>query len=58
MKIKELLNSMINTLRLTRKTSFEEFKLYLKLVFIGVGVVGGIGFIIKVIASFLTLGRR
>jgi|YelNatPaOPRAMG01_1025707.scaffolds.fasta_scaffold10283_10 protein transport protein SEC61 subunit gamma-like protein len=58
MKIKELLNSMINTLRLTRKTSFEEFKLYLKLVLIGVGVVGGIGFIIKVIASFLTLGRR
>jgi len=58
MKIRELLNSMINTLRLTRKTSFEEFKLYLKLVLIGVGVVGGIGFIIKVIASFLTLGRR
>ncbi|MBC7090395.1 MAG: preprotein translocase subunit SecE [Nitrososphaeria archaeon] len=58
MKIKALLNSMINTLRLTRKTSFEEFKLYLKLVLIGVGVVGGIGFIIKVIASFLTLGRR
>ena len=58
MKIKELLTSMINTLRLTRKTSFEEFKLYLKLVLIGVGVVGGIGFIIKVIASFLTLGRR
>jgi len=57
MKIRELLNSMINTLRLTRKTSFEEFKLYLKLVLIGVGVVGGIGFIIKVIASFLTLGR-
>jgi len=58
MKVKELLNSMMNTLRLTKKTTFEEFKLYLRLVLIGVGVVGGIGFVIKVIASFLTLGRR
>lgn len=58
MNIKEFIKSMINTLRLTRKTTFEEFKLYLKLILIGIGVVGGIGFIIKVIASFLTLGRR
>ncbi|MEM3872278.1 MAG: protein translocase SEC61 complex subunit gamma [Nitrososphaeria archaeon] len=52
------MNSVINTLRLTKKTTFEEFKLYLKLILIGIGVVGGIGFIIKVVASFLTLGRR
>lgn len=58
MNIKEFINSVINTLRLTKKTTFEEFKLYLKLILIGIGVVGGIGFIIKVVASFLTLGRR
>ncbi len=58
MSIREFINSVINTLRLTKKTTFEEFKLYLKLILIGIGVVGGIGFIIKVVASFLTLGRR
>ncbi|MEM2180822.1 MAG: protein translocase SEC61 complex subunit gamma [Nitrososphaeria archaeon] len=58
MNIREFINSIINTLRLTKKTTFEEFKLYLKLILIGIGVVGGIGFIIKFVASFLTLGRR
>jgi preprotein translocase subunit Sss1 len=48
---------MASTLRLTRKTTFTEFKLYLKLVLLGMGVVGGIGFIVKLIASFITLGR-
>jgi preprotein translocase subunit Sss1 len=45
-------------MRLTKKTTFVEFKLYLKLVFLGIGVVGGIGFVVKVIASFLALGRK
>lgn len=58
MNVREFINSVINTLRLTKKTTFEEFKLYLKLILIGIGVVGGIGFIIKVVASFLALGRR
>jgi preprotein translocase subunit Sss1 len=49
---------MASTLRLTKKTTFSEFKLYLKLVLLGMGVVGGIGFIVKLIASFLTLGKR
>jgi len=57
MGLKGLLRSMIGTIRLTKKTTFVEFKLYLKLVLIGVGVVGGIGFVVKVIASFLALGR-
>jgi preprotein translocase subunit Sss1 len=58
MGLRSLLRSMASTLRLTKKTTFREFKLYLKLVLLGMGVVGGIGFIVKVIASFLTLGRR
>ena len=57
MNLRNSLKSMIGTIRLTKKTTFVEFKLYLKLVLLGVGVVGGIGFIVKIIASFLTLGR-
>jgi preprotein translocase subunit Sss1 len=58
MGFKGILSSMVSTLRLTKKTTFEEFKLYLKLVMIGLGVVGGIGFVVKIIASFLALGGR
>jgi len=58
MGFKGILSSMASTLRLTKKTTFEEFKLYLKLVMIGLGVVGGIGFVVKIIASFLALGGR
>jgi preprotein translocase subunit Sss1 len=57
MGLRDLLRSMVSTMRLTKKTTFVEFKLYLKLVFLGIGVVGGIGFVVKVIASFLALGR-
>jgi len=58
MGLRNLLRSMVSTMRLTKKTTFVEFKLYLKLVFLGIGVVGGIGFVVKVIASFLALGRK
>ncbi|MEM3403709.1 MAG: hypothetical protein QXJ17_04150 [Nitrososphaeria archaeon] len=58
MGFKGILSSMVSTLRLTKKTTFEEFKLYLKLVMIGLGIVGGIGFVVKIIASFLALGGR
>lgn len=58
MGLRDLLRSMVSTMRLTKKTTFVEFKLYLKLVFLGIGVVGGIGFVVKVIASFLALGRK
>jgi len=55
--LKDSLRSMRSTIRLTKRTTFEEFKLYLKLVGIGLGVVGGVGFVVKLIAGFLTLGR-
>jgi protein translocase SEC61 complex gamma subunit len=57
MGLRSTLKSYASTLRLTKKTTYAEFKLYLKLVLLGMGVVGGIGFIIKVIASFITLGK-
>jgi protein translocase SEC61 complex gamma subunit len=43
------------TLKLTRKSDREEFFLYMKLVLIGFGIVGAIGFIIYFIASEVEL---
>jgi protein translocase SEC61 complex gamma subunit len=43
------------TLKLTRKSDREEFFLYMKLVLLGFGIVGTIGFIIYFIASEIEL---
>jgi len=43
------------TLKLTRKSDREEFFLYMKLVLIGFGIVGAIGFIIYYLASVIEL---
>ena len=48
--------SAVNTLKLARKSYWTEFSLYLKLVLLGVGVVGTIGFIIQSIGAFFQLG--
>jgi len=44
---------MASVLRLSRKSDREEFMLYLRLVLLGVAVVGTIGFVIKLISSAL-----
>ncbi|MFQ6135118.1 MAG: protein translocase SEC61 complex subunit gamma [Nitrososphaerales archaeon] len=56
MGLGSFMRSAVNTLKLARKSDREEFMLYLKLVALGVGVVGTIGFIIQSISSFLQLG--
>lgn len=48
--------SAVNTLKLARKSDRTEFMLYLKLVALGVGIVGTLGFIIQSIGAFLQLG--
>lgn len=48
--------SAVNTMKLAHKSDRAEFMLYLKLVTLGVGVVGSIGFIIQLISSLLQLG--
>ena len=52
------ITEMIQTLRLARKTSREDYAQHLRLVFMGMMAVGGIAFAIKLIAEFLTLGTR
>jgi protein translocase SEC61 complex gamma subunit len=44
---------MASVIRLSRKSDKEEFFLYLKLVLLGLGVVGIIGFLIKLISAAL-----
>ncbi len=56
MGLGSFMRSAANTLKLARKSDREEFMLYLKLVALGIGVVGTIGFIIQTIGAFLLLG--
>jgi protein translocase SEC61 complex gamma subunit len=44
---------MASVIRLSRKSDAEEFFLYLKLVVLGLGVVGIIGFLVKLISTAL-----
>jgi protein translocase SEC61 complex gamma subunit len=53
MTARDFLNSMISVIRLSRKSDKEEFFLYLKLVMLGLGVVGIIGFFIKLMSAAL-----
>ncbi|GBC75433.1 hypothetical protein HRbin06_00751 [archaeon HR06] len=57
MRITDTFRSMIKTLRLAKKSSKEEYLLYLKLVFAALALVGGIGFIIQFLASLIGLAR-
>jgi len=45
---------IIQTLKLAKKTSKDDYMTHLRLVLLGMGVVGGIAFVIKLIAEFLT----
>jgi protein transport protein SEC61 subunit gamma and related proteins len=50
---------MFQTLKLAKKTSKDDYTTHLRLVLLGMGVVGGIAFVIKLIAEFITFtGRR
>lgn len=55
MGITSALRATWRTLKLTRKSDREEFFLYMKLVLIGFGIVGAIGFIIYYLASVIEL---
>jgi len=49
---------IIQTLRLAKKTSKDDYVTHLRLVLLGIGFVGGIGFVIKLIAEFLTTSGK
>ena len=41
-------------MKLAKKTSKDDYMTHLRLVLLGMGVVGAIGFVIKLIAEFIT----
>jgi protein transport protein SEC61 subunit gamma and related proteins len=47
---------ILQTLKLAKKTSKEDYTTHLRLVLLSIGAVGGVGFIIKLIAEFVTFG--
>jgi protein transport protein SEC61 subunit gamma and related proteins len=47
---------ILQTLRLAKKTSREDYMQHLRLVALGLFAVGGIAFVIKLIAEFVTTG--
>lgn len=55
MGLRKALSSTYRVLKLTRKSDRAEFMLYIKLVLIGFGIVGGIGFVIYFVASIVML---
>ena len=47
---------IIQTLKLAKKTSKDDYVTHMRLVLLGLGVVGAIGFVIKLISEFITFG--
>ncbi len=55
MGLSDLIRSIVQMLRLSKKSGRDEYMLYLKLTILGVAAVGIVGFIIKIISSVLKL---
>jgi protein translocase SEC61 complex gamma subunit len=53
MGVRDMLRAMGSVFRLSKKSDREEFTLYLKLVGLGILVVGTIGFLIKFVSAAL-----
>ena len=56
--VERKISEMIQTLRLAKKTSREDYSQHLRLVVLGMIAVGGVAFVIKLIAEYLTFGPR
>ena len=47
---------MVNTMKMARKPDRDEYRQHLRLVLLGIGSVGAIGFIIQFVFSVITFG--
>ncbi|HEX2014991.1 MAG TPA: protein translocase SEC61 complex subunit gamma [Nitrososphaera sp.] len=52
--VERKISEMIQTLRLAKKTSREDYSQHLRLVILGMIAVGGLAFVIKLIAEYVT----
>lgn len=56
--VQQKISEIIQVLKLAKKTSRDDYMTHLRLVLLGIAIVGGIGFIIKLIAEFLTFSGK
>ena len=56
--VQRKISEIFQTLRLAKKTSREDYSQHLRLVILGMLTVGGLAFVMKLIAEYLTLGTR
>lgn len=54
--VQRKISEIFQTLRLAKKTSREDYSQHLRLVALGLGAIGGIAFVIKLVAEFVSLG--
>jgi protein transport protein SEC61 subunit gamma-like protein len=54
LNLEKRFRDMYNTLKLAKKGGWEEYKIHLKLVLLGMGVVGAIGFVIQFISALIS----
>jgi protein transport protein SEC61 subunit gamma-like protein len=53
---RQMLRDMANTLKLAKKSDKDDYTQHLRLVLLGIGAIGTIGFIIQFIFSVITYG--
>ncbi|HXV46848.1 MAG TPA: protein translocase SEC61 complex subunit gamma [Nitrososphaera sp.] len=56
--VERKISEMIQTLRLAKKTSREDYSQHLRLVILGMLAVGGLAFVIKLVAEYVTFVSR
>ena len=56
--VQRKITEIVQVLKLAKKTSKDDDMTHLRLVLLGIAIVGGIGFIIKLIAEFLTFSGK
>jgi protein transport protein SEC61 subunit gamma-like protein len=57
MNPRQTLKNMANTMKMAKKPDRDEYQQHLRLVILGIGGVGTIGFIIQFVFSVITFGR-
>jgi len=54
LNLEKRFRDMYNTLRLAKKGGWDEYKIHLKLVLLGMAVVGAVGFVIQFISALIS----
>jgi len=57
MNPRQTLKNMVNTMKMAKKPDRDEYQQHLRLVLMGIGGVGLIGFTIQFVFSVITFGR-